>query len=208
MGGWVDTVSLNAWLATCMASRQPLPAMQAFQMAKTSLPSVHLDRVTFGTLINGLCGPFSTSASARRAMQLWAEMCARGLRADRAIVKNLFAACNRHLELDVALRLRAELLAMGWPERRLREFSESLLSRLPPLRDVLAEPDKWARLGVFPAPDMNSEQTQLLLHVPASLLHVLSANKPLIDSAGTADDASTTACGEEHCGALANILQN
>jgi len=206
--GWVDTVSLNAWLATCMACRQPRLAMQAFQMAKKSLPSVSLDRVTFGTLISGLTGPSSTGASARRAMQLWAEMRARGLLADRAIIASLFAACHRHLDVEVALRLRAELLAMGWPERRLREFSELLLSRLPPLMDVLAEPNRWAALGVFPMRDIASEQSQLLLHVPACLAPQLAVASLTDAGGGAADDFHATACGEEHCGALASILHN
>lgn len=205
--GWVDTVSLNAWLATCMTCRQPRLAMQAFQMAKSSLPIVRLDRVSFGTLINGLCAPSSNSAAARRAIQLWAEMRTRGLLADRAIVSSLFAACHRHLDVEVALRLRAELLAIGWPERRLRDFSEPLLSRLPPLMDVLAEPNRWAALGVFPAPDISSEQSQLLLHLPASLTTKLPAAN-LTGGVGDAAKLHPTACGEEHCGALARILYN
>lgn len=192
--GWVDTVVLNTWLATCMSTGQPRLAMQAFQEAKTSMPSVGLDRVTFGTLIAGLSGSLSTSASARRAMQLWAEMRARGLRPDRAIVADLFAVCSRHLDVEVALRLRAELLSQGWPERELRDFSMEMISRLPPLMDVLADTDKWAALGVFPDNMIASEQSQLLLHIPANLAPGLAS----ADAAAAADGAPL----------LSNLLQN
>ena len=79
--GWVDTVVLNCWLQACITNGEvqrallapslwasactcsrwrPLPsphqvprALQAFQTAKKELPSLQLDKVTFGTLING-----------------------------------------------------------------------------------------------------------------------------------------------------------
>ena len=78
----------------------------------------------------------------------------------------LFSACLRHLDVEVALKLRAELLACGWQERQLLEYSQQLLTRLPPLVDVLADTDKWAALGVFPAADIRSEQSQLMLNLP------------------------------------------
>merc|ERR1719424_345811 len=53
--GWVDTVSLNAWLAVCVANGAERLALQAFQRVKQAAPSVPLDRVTFATLISGLC---------------------------------------------------------------------------------------------------------------------------------------------------------
>ena len=211
--GWVDTVSLNAWLATCMANGEERLALQAFQTAKATLPGLALDRVTFGALIQGLCGLHSTTASARRALQLWAEMRERGLRADRSIVASLFAACRRHLDIETSLRLRTELLAQGWPERQLREYSVLLLPQLPPLMDVLAEPEKWAALGVFPSADITSEQSQLLLDVPASLAPTLASADPTGAAVAKAEEEGCFApivptCGEEHCGALASILEN
>ena len=167
--GLVDTVALNAWLATCMACGEVSRALQAFQHAKVSWSHVQLDRVTFASLIDGLCVPRhrrSTRQGARRALQLWAEMRDRGLFPDRGIVAALFSACHEHLEIDVALRLRGELISLGWSERALREHSATLLQRLPPMRDVLAEPRRWAALGVFPAADIATEACRLQLQAP------------------------------------------
>jgi len=188
--GVVDTVALNAYLASCMACSEEGVAMQAFQQAKVDLPHVALDRVTFATLIDGLCNPRakrSTSMGAKRALQLWAEMRTLGLAADAGIVSSLFVACERHCHVEVALRLRAELLSMGWPERSLHQYSSALLLRLPPMMDVLREPERWATLGVA-CPDIASEQSQLLLHAPSGRTAEVDAEEK-----GSGDPASQPA---------------
>ena len=163
----VDTVGLNAWLATCLACGDERRALQAFQTVKAELPHVELDHVTFGTLIGGMCqAGRSTKTSTRRALSLWAEMRNLGLPADRGIIGALFAASLRHLDVEVALRLRAELLTSGWKESQLLEYSQQVVRRLPPLVDVLAHQSKWAALGVFPAAGIRSEQSQLSLNLP------------------------------------------
>ena len=68
-----------------------------------STPNVALDRVTFGTLINGLAGSQcregyggGTRATGARVLMLWAEMRNRGIEPDDGIVNTLMAACHRH----------------------------------------------------------------------------------------------------------------
>ena len=165
---WVDTVALNTWLQVCMACGEQRRAMQAFQLAKSDMPSgsVRPDRVTFGTLINGLCTPSSSRSAARRALQLWAEMRDNGIAPDDGIVAALMRACQRHLEVEVALRLRRELLGLGWGEKRLQAHDAWLVEALPSLTEVMQEPSKWRALGVRPSTGIASEQAQLSLVLP------------------------------------------
>ena len=157
---WVDTVGLNSWLATCFSCGEERLALQSFQRAKVELSGVAFDSVTFGTLISGLSSS-GTRLGARRALQLWAEMVAADVPTDDAIVGHLFRAC-RLLDVDVALRLRVDLLGMGYDARKLSRHEDELLARLPPACEVLAQPEQWSathsclkgtpHLRAFPSP--------------------------------------------------------
>ena len=173
---WADTVGLNTWLRVCMANGEREAALQAFQMAKSELSiAAPADRVTFGTLIDGLTsddtdgrsrGSNQLKADARRALQLWAEMRKKQIAPDDGIVGSLMTACRQHFGIEVALRLRVELLTMGWSAERLRSHDAKLLDYLPPLAEVMSSPTKWAALGVrlpYEAADIASEQSALVL---------------------------------------------
>jgi pentatricopeptide repeat protein len=161
---WVDTVALNTWLQVCMGCGQQRRALQSFQTAKVDMPNVKLDLVTFGTLINGLTGNTGgTRQAARRALQLWAEMRAAKIWPDDGVVTSLMAAIVRHFDIEVALELRVELIAMGWTAERLRRYDMKLRHLLPPLAEVMGDIHKWEALGVKPSADIISEQVQLVL---------------------------------------------
>ena len=167
--GWVDTVALNAWIQVCVSNGEMRRALQAFQNTKAEQPNLVLDKVTFGTLINGLTrahGEFAKRATARRALQLWAEMRVLGLAPDDGIVASLFGASCRHLGVDVALRLRVELVRLGWGQAQLRPHDRLLLDALPSLAEVMQEPDKWEALGVTLPTSLRSEQAELSLTLP------------------------------------------
>jgi hypothetical protein len=84
---------------------------------------------------------------------------------DAAIVSILMGACRRHCDVEVVLRLRAELLSLGWSPRHMRGEDELLLQSnlLPSLAEVMANPMRWAALGVRPASGITSEQSELSL---------------------------------------------
>jgi pentatricopeptide repeat protein len=154
---WLDTVGLNTYISACMACGEQRRALQAFQMVKAESPRVLLDKVTFGALINGLTTPKSPRAATRRALQLWAEMRDLGISPDAGIVASLFAGIRRHLDVEDALRLRRELLAMGWKPGMLRAHDARLRESLPTLSEVVGDLPKWAALGVRPRTTLNSE---------------------------------------------------
>ena len=138
-------------MAPAPLSPQVPRALQAFQTAKKELPSLQLDKVTFGTLINGLTRPYGANnnvASARRALQLWAEMRLLGLAPDARIVTPLFDACTRHVGVETVLKLRVELVRMGWNVAALRPHDQVLIAALPSLKEVLRDQPKWEALGV------------------------------------------------------------
>jgi hypothetical protein len=127
-------------------------------------------QVTFGTLINGLTRPYGANnnvASARRALQLWAEMRLLGLAPDARIVTPLFDACTRHVGVETVLKLRVELVRMGWNVAALRPHDQVLIAALPSLKEVLRDQPKWEALGVRLPPTLGSEQAQLSLTMPA-----------------------------------------
>ena len=164
---WVDTVALNTWLQVCMACGEQRRAMQAFQLAKSDMPSgsVRPDRVTFGTLINGLCTPSSSRSAARRALQLWAEMRDNDIAPDDGMVA---ASCAR---ASATSRWRSPAAAARaprtrWSEKRLRAHDAWLVEALPSLTEVMQEPSKWRALGVRPSTGIASEQAQLSLVLP------------------------------------------
>ena len=157
-------------MAPAPLSPQVQRALQAFQTAKKELPSLQLDKVTFGTLINGLTRAYGANnnvASARRALQLWAEMRVLGLTPDARIVAPLFDACIRHVGVETVLKLRVELVRMGWSVAALRPHDQVLIAALPSLKEVLRDQPKWAALGVSLPASLGSEQAQLSLTMPA-----------------------------------------
>jgi hypothetical protein len=76
-------------------NRLPVPPLPVSQEAKT-VPALNrsLDLVTFATLIRPLVDT-RTEAGASRALRLWAEMHARGVAADSALVGTMITACER-----------------------------------------------------------------------------------------------------------------
>jgi len=159
--GWIDTVGLNTWLQVCLSAGSPARALQAFQRAKVDLPALRFDTVTFGTLINGLTR-LDTRDSTQRALQLWGEMRQLRLPPDDAIVSALLAATIRHLGAQSALRLRADVLSLGWPAAQLQRHNAALLAALPSTSEVVADLPKWRALGVRPASTLASEQAELI----------------------------------------------
>ncbi|KOO33769.1 pentatricopeptide repeat-containing [Chrysochromulina tobinii] len=176
-------------------------ALQAFQTAKKELPSLQLDKVTFGTLINGLTRPYGANnnvASARRALQLWAEMRLLGLAPDARIVTPLFDACTRHVGVETVLKLRVELVRMGWNVAALRPHDQVLIAALPSLKEVLRDQPKWEALGVRLPPTLGSEQAQLSLTMPALPTAVVPPAATSVPRAGRAefehDDGTEVPC--------------
>mmetsp|Transcript_21336 Transcript_21336/g.43154 ORF Transcript_21336/g.43154 Transcript_21336/m.43154 type:complete len:794 (-) Transcript_21336:377-2758(-) len=161
--GWVDNVALNTWLQVCLAAGSPKLALQAFQRAKVEWPSVRFDTVTFGTLINGLTRAQDGREGAQRALQLWAEMRDLKIPPDDAIVFALLNAAIRHLGVQVALRLRVEVLHLGWSARQLQRHDAALLVAMPSIAEVISDLEYWEALGVRPDATLASEQAELTL---------------------------------------------
>merc|ERR1712087_130340 len=125
-------------------------ALQWFQRAKAEMPLLNrtLDVVTFATLIQPLAQR-SERASTKRALQLYAEMRSRSIRADVPLVSTMFAAC-KGLSVQVALRLRLDLQAQGWSHSQLAPYDRHIVARLPSLAEIMADQERWAALGVRP----------------------------------------------------------
>jgi len=146
----VDAVALNSWIDACARCGQLTQALQAFQEAKRSpLLNATIDKVTFATLINPLVAR-DTSQAAVRALHLWAEMHARGIRPDTALISTMFDACQRRLGGEVALRIRLHLLRQGWTLRDLAPFNGRIATMLPSLAEIMAR--RESRDGAEMAP--------------------------------------------------------
>lgn len=105
--------------------------------------------MTFATLINPLVAR-DTSQAAVRALHLWAEMHARGIRPDTALISTMFDACQRRLGGEVALRIRLHLLRQGWTLRDLAPFNGRIATMLPSLAEIMAR--RESRDGAEMAP--------------------------------------------------------
>lgn len=190
---WVDTVGLNTYLSACMANGEQRRALQAFQTVKVDSPGVALDKVTFGTLINGLTTSRSTRAGTRRALQLWAEMRELGIAPDEGIVASLFSGIRRWLDVEYALRLRLELRALGWRAHQLRTYDEALRECLPSLAEVMGNLPYWEALGVRPQTSyssLSSEVGELALDdgQPAADAAGLNSVRPVPEPASVGEE--------------------
>lgn len=87
-----------------------MPPPPVSQEAK-AVPALNrtLDLVTFATLIRPLVDT-RTEAGATRALRLWAEMHARGIAADGALVGTMITACERTPSLGAEVRTETALL--------------------------------------------------------------------------------------------------
>jgi len=104
----------------------------------------------------------STRATPPSERSSWAEMRQLRLPPDDAIVSALLAATIRHLGVQSALRLRADVLSLGWSAAQLQRHNAALLAALPSTSEVVADLSRWKALGVRPASTLASEQAELI----------------------------------------------
>ena len=161
--GSADVVALNCWLQVCVRSGHLRLALQSFQSVKSNSKALarSLDLVTFATLINALVASGLPAADAR-ALRLWAEMRRAEIAPDPALVSAMLRACRSSLGVEVALRIRDDLISIGWSRRQLAPHDAVISGMLPSLAQIMEEPQKWAVLGVRADSTLTSEAGTLL----------------------------------------------
>ena len=143
---------------------------QAFQQAKQDLPAVRaqFDKVTFSTLIDALVDIVGSRMACQRAFKLWAEMRSLSIAPDEGIATSLMRAAQKLDRVEVALWLRLDLIAHGFPDTVLRRYERDIFKLLPSFSEIMRNETRWARLGVVPS--LSSEQGALLARPAPSLL--------------------------------------